>query len=317
MSKPDIAERYHRFACHEAHPTSPLYTQLALGVASDPAILALLNTLPTEQHHPTLLFASTRYLTGAPTDFAEFRETLFAQWHRIAAHMQGNRTQTNEPARCAPVYYVLGTLPQPVTLIELGSSSGLCLYPDRYAYDINGTTLGDPDSPVRITCQSRGNPPPSAPPHVARRIGIDLAPLDPHSPEDRDWLRSFVWPEHHDRAARLEPALRLAATEPAQILHGDATSLLPKTLTAVPPDSTIVVTHTTTLAYLTPEERHALVKQIQHHGLHWIAQENPEVLPFPSGVTHPAEHGNSLLLTHNTCPLAWTDPHNGDMFWLS
>ncbi|TQN31607.1 uncharacterized protein DUF2332 [Haloactinospora alba] len=317
MSKPDIAERYHRFACHEAHPTSPLYTQLALGVASDPAILALLNTLPAGQHHPTLLFASTRYLTGTPAGFPEFRETLFAQWHRIAAHMQRNHTQTNEPARCAPVYPVLGTLPQPLTLIELGSSSGLCLHPDRYAYEVNGTTLGAPDSPVRITCRSRGHLPQSTPPHVTRRIGIDLAPLDPRSPEDRDWLRSLVWPEHHERAARLESALRLAATEPVHVLHGDATSLLPEAVAAAPPGTTIVVTHTTTLTYLAPEERRVLAKQIQHHGLHWIAQENPDALPFPSGVTRPAQHGNSLLLAHNTRPLAWTDPHTGDMCWLS
>ena len=44
-------------------------------------------------------------------------------------------TQTNEPARCAVFLPLLTGLPQPLALIEVGASAGLCLLPDRYGYD--------------------------------------------------------------------------------------------------------------------------------------------------------------------------------------
>uniref|UniRef100_UPI00052682F8 DUF2332 family protein n=1 Tax=Nocardiopsis gilva TaxID=280236 RepID=UPI00052682F8 len=91
-----------------------------------------------------LLFAATRHLTGTPTSFPQLRRTLLDNWHHIAPLMQHRRTQTNEPARCAPLHPLLTALPQPLTLIEVGASAGLCLYPDRYAYDTNGHLTGDP-----------------------------------------------------------------------------------------------------------------------------------------------------------------------------
>ena len=42
--------------------------------------------------------------------------------------------QTNEAGRCAVLLPVLAALPQPLALLEVGASAGLCLYPDRYAY---------------------------------------------------------------------------------------------------------------------------------------------------------------------------------------
>ena len=65
--------------------------------------------------------------------------------------MLPHATQTNEPARCAALLPLLARFPGPLTLIEVGASAGLCLHPDRYAYDYAGHRVGGP-SPVTLTC---------------------------------------------------------------------------------------------------------------------------------------------------------------------
>ena len=59
-----VAERYQRFAEREARGRSPLYERFALGVAGDPELLALLESLPPAKQQPNLLFAAVRYLGG-------------------------------------------------------------------------------------------------------------------------------------------------------------------------------------------------------------------------------------------------------------
>ena len=45
--------------------------------------------------------------------------------------MMVRSTQTNEAGRCAALLPVLALLPQPLALLEVGTSAGLCLFPDR------------------------------------------------------------------------------------------------------------------------------------------------------------------------------------------
>jgi hypothetical protein len=58
--------------------------------------------------------------------------------------MLARRTQTNEAARCAVLLPALALLPQPLALIEVGASAGLCLLYDewRYHYVGRGSTTG-------------------------------------------------------------------------------------------------------------------------------------------------------------------------------
>jgi hypothetical protein len=48
-------------------------------------------------------------------------------------------TQTDEAGRCA---VLLAGLAQPLALLEVGASAGLCLYPDRYAYRYGEHAVG-------------------------------------------------------------------------------------------------------------------------------------------------------------------------------
>src|SRR5262245_27973015 len=136
------AEDYAVFAAREARGVSPAYERLALAVAGDAGILARLDALPPAKRQPNLLFAVVR-LPGRPVgDPGEFREYTLRHWPEIAAEMRVRATQTNEPGRCAVLLPVLAALPQPLALLEAGTSAGLCLYPDRYAYRYGDHAVG-------------------------------------------------------------------------------------------------------------------------------------------------------------------------------
>ena len=124
-----ISAAYLRFTEEEARGRSALYDELARGVASDPLVIAFLLTLPKEKRQPNLLFAATRLLSGTPIGWGEFRRAVRENEDAIRAIMLKRSTQTNEPARCATLLPVLARLPQPLALIEVGASAGLCLIP--------------------------------------------------------------------------------------------------------------------------------------------------------------------------------------------
>jgi len=142
----EIASLYRRFAEAEAHSRSPLYEQLALEIAGDESTLEFLSTFPRPKEQPNLLFAAVQYVCGTPTDWKHFRTSLLVSQKNIREVMMKRRTQTNEPARCATLLPLLALLPQPLALLEIGASAGLCLLPDLYGYEYNQTVHISPTS---------------------------------------------------------------------------------------------------------------------------------------------------------------------------
>lgn len=111
----------------------------------------------------------------------------------IAEVLEHRFTQTNVPGRCAVLLPVLATLLQPLALLEVGASAGLCLLPDRYGYD-DGPDARLPGSPVLHCAVSPGTPVPTRHPEIAWRARLDLHPLDASDADDRAWLEALVWP---------------------------------------------------------------------------------------------------------------------------
>lgn len=307
------ADQYRSFASLEARGESPLYEALALGVAEDPDLLDLLSTLPAPKRQPNLLFAAARHLTGTPSGYADFRRSVLTHRDAIRTTMLARRTQTNEPARCAALYPLLASLPQPLALLEVGASAGLCLLPDRYAYTYSdGHRTGAPDSPLHLHCQVAGTPPPHlakpGPITVAWRAGIDLNPLDVADPDDVQWLRTLVWPEQHDRLERLNTAVTLAQADPPHIVRGDLNTHLVGLAAQAPPDATLVVFHTAVLYYVPPPDRTTFVNQVRRLDAHWISQEAPPSDPLDTA---------AYVLSLNDHPLAVTALHGGHVRWLA
>ena len=165
-----IIDRYRRFANCEAAGRSPVYVDLARHVATDERTLAFLAGLPDDRRQPNLLFGAVQYLRGPLIGRAAFDAALAEQPADLARVMRTRTTQTNLPARCATLLPVLAALPQPLVLVEVGASAGLCLYPDRYAYDYDGHHVSPARGGPVLRCRaSPGTPLPDSPVEVMWR----------------------------------------------------------------------------------------------------------------------------------------------------
>jgi hypothetical protein len=307
-----VAARYRRFAAAEAAGHSPLYEALALGVAGDAAVLAFLAGLPPGKQQPNLLFAALRHVAGTPADFPSFRTTLLRQADAVRAVMLARGTQTNEAARCAVLLPVLARLPQPLALLEVGASAGLCLLPDRYGYDYGGHRLGG--APV-FACDPRGGTPvPAELPLVAWRAGLDLNPIDVGDPDQAGWLETLVWPDQPHRLACLRAALAVARAAPPSVRRGDLLTGLPALAVEAPAGATLVVFHSAALAYVAdPASRAAFAAAVRALGAVWVSNEAPGV--FPAMAAAPGPRG-AFLLAVDGVPVAWTDPHGAWIDWI-
>src|SRR5438045_8230102 len=181
-----LSASYRRFAEDEAHGKSPLYEELARGVAADNEILDLLLSLPRLKRQPNLLFAAARHLFGTPDGWSRFRRGIAQRKDALCALMLMRSTQTNEPGRCAALLPVLAGLPQPLALLEVGASAGLCLLPDFYGYDYGGRRLMSAQRrfipPFFLSTVYSPRPMPSRVPTVTWWGGVELKPVCPSDP---------------------------------------------------------------------------------------------------------------------------------------
>lgn len=298
----------------DAHGVSPVYERLALAVSRDDDVLALLENLPKQKRQPNLLFGVVRLLGGPVDDPAAFHAYVLAHWPAVEAEMRRRSTQTNEAGRCAVLLPVLARLPQPLALLEVGASAGLCLYPDRYGYRYGDMRLGA-DRPV-LECALTGTEPPTALPEVVWRAGLDLNPLDVRDANDLAWLEALIWPEHTHRRARLRESAEIAAEDPPLLVQGDLVDDLPALAARAPADATLVVFHTAVLYQVPPKRRREFADVVRGLPGHWIANETPDVLPYDE-LPEPPSGALLNVLALDGRPLAWTRPHGQAMTWFA
>ncbi|MCR2825452.1 DUF2332 domain-containing protein [Microbacterium sp. zg.Y909] len=285
-----LAATYDDFGRRWAHGTSPLYEHWATGIAKDPGILAHIAALPPAVRQPNRVFAAARW-AGSPLEpFPQWREWLEGNWDRVAEIARSRTTQTNEPARCATLVPQLARIPGPLALLEVGTAAGLCLLPDRYAYEYTapGGIHRIGDAAVVMPCRVDDDEAvPERIPEVIWRRGIDLAPIDPRDATAIDWLATLVWPgpDHDGRVARLRAAAEIAAADPPGIVRGDLLEALPEVAASAPADATLVVFHSAVLLYLDQDARRRFVDLVDQvraardGRVVWISNESSGALP--------------------------------------
>ena len=304
---------YAEFAAREARGESPSYERLSMAVCGDEELLGLLGRLPPAKRQPNLLFAVVGFLGGPSDDPAAFRRYAVDHWPAIEEQLRCRATQTNEPGRCAVLLPVLAALPQPLALLDVGASAGLCLYPDRYSYRYGDAQIGAGD-PV-LECAATGMGLPARLPEVVWRAGLDLNPLDVTDPADRRWLNALIWPEHAHRRARLRAAAERVAADPPLLVRGDLVDDLPALAAQAPAGATLVVFHTSVLYQVPAPRREAFVRAVRSLPGHWIANETPDVLGLPGLPAPPGEALQNVLSLDGT-PLAWSRSHGQSITWF-
>jgi hypothetical protein len=320
-----IAERYRLFAALEAHDVSATFEAWALGLAADDALLQVLAPLPQLKQQPNLVFAAARW-TGCPIGgFGVFREWMLSHWPEIEATILARSTQTNEAARCSALITALAGIDGPVALLEVGASAGLCLYPDRYSYrfavDERVVALDPADgtSTVAIPCAVGGGIPLAGRlPQVVWRAGIDRSPIDVRDADELRWLETLIWPEHHDRVARLHAAALIAAGDPPHLRRGDLVELLESTAEWAPTDATLVVFHCAVLYYLDADRREEFRAVVSDLDAVWVSNEAPGVFPdIAAKLPVDVGVGGRFILARDGEPLALTGPHGQSIDGLS
>lgn len=254
---------------------SPLYQVLARGVAEDDELLELAAGI---EHAPrqNLLFGAVQHLLGNDDDLATFYLSRtsdpapaelafepfksFALDHRDEILEIGRTrfTQTNEVKRMAVMLPVLmaeaDRLGEPVHLVEVGTSAGLNLCFDRFAYNFGGVKFGTSEVELETTPQGAITIPTRAP-YVQRRVGIDINPIDVSDPDDVRWLESLIWPESAERRKRLRVAVRIRRTVQIQMVGADGSSAIGSVLDGLPTSGPAVVFHAFTLNQFDEEAR--------------------------------------------------------------
>lgn len=330
LEREPIDDLYRWFAGETAQ-TSPVWERLCRWIAETPQVRDRLDTLPGMARQPNRFLAAIRYLDGPTEPGADFVAWVDARWPRIEEVVLTRTTQTNEPGRCAVTAPVLASLPQPVALLELGASGGLCLLPDRYAYRLDGrpVRLGTthpcaPELPCQVTGAPPGDPVDLG---VAGRLGVDLNPLDVTDPDTRRWLRALVWPGEEDRDARLTRALEVAAADPPEVRRADLTDDpatlvggLVEELRAAYPQATPVVLHSAALAYLERADRDAVCEAILASGARWLSMEGIAVVPrIADRVAALGEppYTEAFVLSLDGEPVGFAQGHGRWVHWLA
>ena len=310
-----ISEQYRRFGRIEARGKSPLYQRLCEALAEDPELIRFLGDQPPAKRLPTLLFAAVRYLFGTQPDYAAFRAVVLDHRSEVAEVLRTRRTQTNEPGRCATLLPVLAALPQPLALLEVGASAGLCLLPDRYAYRYPARQVGEAE--VVFPCATHGPVPvPDRPPTVVWRAGVDLDPVDLEDDAEVRWLEALVWPEEADRLERLRKAILIAREKRPRVVRGDLLDVVRPLALEAPADATLVIFHTAVLAFLSADERRHFAAQVRRLPGEWISNEGPDVLPeIPSSRAQPKAASHFVIGRNGRWAVAFCDPHGRWLQW--
>ena len=271
---------------------SPIYAAICARLADDPDVGGIGLLARPGFRTPLILLAAVHHLLLTGVDhplgryypsvagaaasaidaglYAAFTDLVRGRRAEVEHLVASRTTQTNEARRTVVLVPPLGLVAraahEPLALLEVGASAGLNLLPDRYGFGIGSRQVGDQRSGVQIDCAVEGGLAPPVPPslpEIVWRAGLDLNPLDVRDPDTAAWLRALIWPEHLDRMAILQAAIRIAQDDPPRLVRGDLVDDLAVLAADAPRPAALVITDTWVLAYVQPARRVAFVSELR------------------------------------------------------
>lgn len=339
LNKEALSRIFMAFAKNECKGSSEMYEYLALKISEDKELLELCTNAREGQPVPNLFFGAVHYLLLKGNDhnlknfypsivanprsyiksYEYFKEFCLINRSEIIQILQTKLVQTNEVRRCGYLYPVFGYIyertKKPLALIEIGTSAGLQLIWDKYAYSYNENELvGNINSGLKIRSKFIGEKLPFVkltPPPISKRIGIDLNTIDLTNAEELLWLKALIWTEHKERLTMFEKAANYVKEATIQFIEGDGVTLLNKLVEKISKDNTICVYHTHVANQMTIETRKSLLNMIESVG------KNRDVFHIYNNIQdrylHLDFYMNGLEHKHT---IAETDGHGRWFKWL-
>jgi len=294
LDKTKLSQRFRNFANNECKGSSKLYESLSLKIAADDELLDLSLNAKEGQPVPNLLFGAVHYLLlkGNEHVLKEYYQSIvrhplelensfdvfkdFCKIYKddIISILKNKLVQTNEVRRCAYLYpsfcFIYNKIKKPLSLIEIGTSSGLQLLWDKYNYSYGTNEIfGNKDSNIRISAEIKGDNFPlflhNSPP-VISKVGLDLHINNLGDSEDYLWLKSLIWPEHLERLALFENAAQHFIENPVNLIEGDGIALLTDIVEQAPNDSAICIFHTHVANQIPKKLKYKLIEDIKTIG---------------------------------------------------
>jgi len=258
-----------------------------------------------------------------PGRLAELLVRTALEQHGALARFLTSPPQTNEVNRSVCLLGGFLTVARraglPLRCLEIGASAGLNLNWDRYRYDLGDLgAWGDRDSPVRLTTDWSGAPPPfDLAATVVERRGCDQNPIDVTCPEQALRLKAYVWPDQAERMARLDNAIALARLHPPRVEAADAAAWVLAHARGEPGTATVLY-HSVVWSYLPPETQTAVAGAIVAAGesatsaapVAWLAME-----PNPADLSAPMELKLNFWPGGDQTLLARVHPHGAKVSW--
>lgn len=232
--------------------------------------------------------------------------------------------QTNEAGRsanfiAAMLWLAERGLPPRFECLEIGSSAGINLMLDRYAYDLGGVKVG-PQAPVMAFAPAwHGAPPPAHDIAIAVTRGCDVAPVDLTDPAQALRLKAYIWPEHTIRFERMDAAIRAAAMRKPDLVKATAADFVEAELERPQAAGTTrVLMHSIVWQYVPADQQARVTAAMEAAGaratatspLAWVMVEADRTV-----------HRHQLTVRYwpdgeEQVQLAWSHPHGADIAWL-
>jgi hypothetical protein len=233
--------------------------------------------------------------------------------------------QTNEAGRsanfiAAMLWLAEQGLPARFECLEIGSSAGINLMLDRYAYDLGGVVVG-PEQPVmHFAPQWHGAPPPARPIAIIGTKGCDVAPVDLTDPVQALRLKAYIWPEHAVRFERMDAAFRAASERKPDLVEATAADFVEAELARPQePGTTRLLMHSIVWQYVPADQQARVTAAMEAAGakatrdapLAWVMVEADRTV-----------HRHKLTVRYwpgggEEVQLAWSHPHGADVEWLA
>lgn len=260
---------------------------------------------------------------GPADDAAVIAGVIAAQEAALLPWLDGP-PQTNEAGRsanfiAAMLWLAERGLPARFQCLEIGSSAGINLMLDRYAYDLGGVTAGPEDGVMHFAPEWRGAPPPDRAIAIVSTRGCDVAPVDLTDPAQALRLKAYIWPEHTVRFERMDAAIRAAAEKKPDMVKATAADFVEAAL-AKPQaaGTTRMLMHSIVWQYVPADQQARVTAAMEAAGARATA-ERP--LAWVQVEADRTVHRHKLTVRHwpggaEEVQLAWSHPHGADVEWL-